>query len=104
MTELKPLTTFKYTTDILQKLVEKKHWSAEDAMKFLNEIPTADVVEVVHAEWVGTEYDGYADGYPVYDKWECSHCHEEFSSEGEPPLHNYCPECGAKMDGERREE
>ena len=65
--------------------------------------PTADVVEVVHAEWVGIEYDGYADGYPVYDKWECSHCHEEFSSEGEPPLYNYCPECGAKMDGERSE-
>lgn len=64
---------------------------------------TEDVVAVVHAEWVGTEYDGYADGYPVYDKWECSHCHEEFSSEGEPPQYNYCPECGAKMDYERSE-
>ncbi len=65
MTELKPLTTFKYTTDILQKLVEEKHWSAEDAMKFLNEIPTADVVEVVRCkdcEWYrevqGYEYKG----------------------------------------------
>lgn len=68
-----------------------------------DEEATEDVVAVVHAEWVGTEYDGYADGYPVYDKWECSHCHEEFSSEGEPPQYNYCPECGAKMDGERKE-
>lgn len=43
MTELKPLTTVKYTTDILQKLVEKEHWSAEDAMFLLNGIPDADV-------------------------------------------------------------
>ena len=67
-------------------------------------LPSSEGTEVVRAEWVGTEYDGYADGYPVYDKWECSLCHEEFLSDGEPPPYNYCPYCGAKMDGERREE
>ena len=72
-------------------------------LQIIEDAPTADVVEVVHAEWVGTEYDGYADGYPVYDKWECSKCHEEYNSDGEPPMFNYCPNCGAKMDGERSE-
>jgi hypothetical protein len=43
MAELKPLTTFKHTTDILHKLVEEEHWSAENAMFFLNTIPDADV-------------------------------------------------------------
>ena len=44
MTELNPLTTSKYTTDILHKLGEEEHWSVEDAMFFLNGIPDADVV------------------------------------------------------------
>lgn len=67
-----------------------------------DKIEQGDVVEVRHGEWIGLEYDGYADGCPVYDKWECSECHEEYNSDGEPPMFNYCPECGAKMDGERR--
>ena len=37
-----------------------------------------------HAHWVGIEFDGYADGFPVYDTWECSNCHSnEYYSEGE---------------------
>lgn len=55
---------------------------------------------VVHGYWVGTQYDGFADGCPVYDLWECSECREEYESEGDPPPYNYCPKCGAKMDGE----
>ena len=62
--------------------------------------PTVDAVEVVHGEWVGIQYDGYADGCPVYDLWECSNCREEYESEGDPPPYNYCPNCGAKMDGD----
>lgn len=47
-------------------------------------------------KWVGIEYDGYADGNPVYDVWECSNCHEEHEGDFDS-LPNYCPECGAKM-------
>ena len=79
-------------------------WHTIGVKALIDRQPTADVVEVRHGEWIGTEYDGYADGNPVYDKWECSKCHEEYCYEGEPPLYNYCPNCGAKMDGERRED
>lgn len=51
-----------------------------------------------HGYWVGVEYDGYADGCPVYHLWECSRCHEEYESEGDPPNYDHCPSCGAKMD------
>lgn len=54
---------------------------------------------LIHARWIGTEYDGYADGNPVYDTFECSHCGEEHQGEVDT-LTNYCPHCGAKMDAD----
>lgn len=59
--------------------------------------PTADVQAVRHGEWVGTEFDGYADGNPVYYEWKCSVCGCIF--EDDEPTYRYCPNCGAKMDG-----
>ena len=49
--------------------------------------------------WVGLEYDGYADGNPVYDLWECSECSEEVKGEDVPETHPYCHVCGARMEG-----
>lgn len=66
----------------------------------LNSIPTADVVEVRHGIWIGIEYDGYADGYPVYDLWECSECGEEVRGDDVPSTHPWCHSCGARMDKE----
>lgn len=54
-----------------------------------------DAVPVVHGHWIGLEYDGYADGYPVYDLWECSICGNEICGTDAPA---YCCDCGAKMD------
>ena len=71
--------------------------------QFIHELPTIEAVQVVHAYWYGSEFDGYADGNPVYDTWGCSHCHEEVSAEGFPPAYDYCPNCGAKMDGGAQE-
>lgn len=48
------------------------------------------------ATWIGIEYNGYADGEPVYDLWECSACGEEHKGECDT-LTDYCPNCGAKM-------
>ena len=66
----------------------------------LANIPAADVVEVRHGRWIGLEYDGYADGCPVYDLWECSECGEEVRGEDVPATHPWCHSCGARMDKE----
>ena len=63
----------------------------KEALKLIEEQKTG--------KWVGIEYDGYADGNPVYDVWECSNCHEEHEGDFDS-LPNYCPECGAKMEAE----
>lgn len=71
--------------------------------------PTADVVEVRRGEW----RDRYGEKY-ANRLYECSLC-EEIAPEGtvydelERPLRQqilspYCPNCGAIMDGERREQ
>ena len=53
--------------------------------------PTADVVEVKHGEWKMNFGRGY--GEKLYF---CSLCVEGDSDTGHD---NYCPSCGAKMDG-----
>lgn len=49
------------------------------------------------AHFIGTWFDGYADGYPVYEEWECSNCHSEFTNDGDPPDYTFCPYCGKLM-------
>jgi len=49
--------------------------------------------------WIPVGYDGYADGNPVYDWWECSECGWEHTGD-EESLTAFCPNCGAKMEVE----
>lgn len=53
----------------------------------LEEIPTADVVEVVHGEWIDKGED-----YMI--RWTCSNCGRR-----DTHIYNFCPDCGARMDG-----
>ena len=64
----------------------------------IDSMETVDAVLVRHGKYIGTEFDGYADGCPVYYEWKCSECGCVF--EEEEPTYNYCPNCGARMDGE----
>lgn len=57
----------------------------------INSIPTADVVEVRHGKWEWRELYGI-EGLVLV----CSECRE---SEGACERFDYCPNCGAKMDG-----
>lgn len=43
-----------------------------------------------------TEYDGYADGHPVYETGICPNCNREFEVENEEH-YSYCPSCGQKL-------
>ena len=77
---------------------ENEHiYDTNDFLDSIDYQPTADVEPVRHARWIGTEYDGFADGNPVYDKYECSNCGATFSADIQA---NYCPHCGARMDEE----
>ena len=83
------------TLEIIAKLV------ADDGMDVtekigriiiaITESPTVDAVEVVHGRW---EWD-------TEDIYKCSNCTEKSHVKevmGQPDW-DYCPNCGAKMDG-----
>lgn len=66
----------------------------------LKEIPTADVAPVKHGEWVKSkkcEHKPYRIKNP--DKWFTYKCSECYYENGRSKKANYCPNCGAKMDG-----
>lgn len=64
-------------------------WCKDECIRQGYAMPTADVVELRHGEW-SINSDGY---YPY-----CSICKTEPKN---GVMSKYCPECGAKMDGER---
>ena len=55
----------------------------------VNEAPTVDAVEVVHGKWVKNGWNDYS----------CSICKCQLIGHGASGW-NYCPNCGAKMDGD----
>ena len=62
----------------------------------IKDAPTADVVEVVHGEWISCKNNS---GY------KCSRCSARIkNSEYVHGNHIWCHKCGAKMDGERKEQ
>lgn len=65
-------------------------------------IPIADVVEVVHAYWKETTHITESKrGREIHSKlYNCSNC----DAPNGRKKSSYCHWCGAKMDGERREE
>ena len=56
-----------------------------------DEIPAADVAPVKRGHWVKEKSD-------VLIHWHCSVCEKCYFLE--EPNADYCPHCGAKMDGE----
>ena len=68
--------------------------------RIVMQAPTADVVEVRHGEW--QKHFSYGCWY-----YDCPFCDDGFAmTEDFKPnqLPNYCSNCVAKMDGERREQ
>ena len=73
-------------------------YKAFDIYNAIKNAPTVDAVEVVHGKWAIFE-DAYMGEY-VY---QCSVCKSELVTlEGTQAddLWKYCPNCGAKMDGD----
>lgn len=68
-----------------------------EATEIIDEQPTVDAVEVVHGRWEPRK--------DVLGFVRCSACHNcnIYDDWPDGKKWNYCPNCGAKMDGERRE-
>lgn len=67
----------------------------EEVEDVVNQLPTADVVEVRHGKWISaSKKQGVQIGM------KCSLCGARIKySEFFNGNHNYCHKCGAKMDG-----
>lgn len=66
-------------------------YNADWIHSFIENAPAADVVEVRHGEWLYVH---------TYLRGRCSICQSPMQYDNQP----YCANCGAKMDGERKEQ
>ena len=69
---------------------ENPKWTPSRVKTLLVRQKAADVVPVRHCRWIKRGC-----------KWQCTYCKVLMSIDGSPKenLLNYCPNCGAKMDG-----
>ena len=87
---------------------DKKRRTWAKAIGVLHDVPAADVVPVVHGkwEWFDEEVGSPLEGSERDWGWRCSACkdtlNDEYDNPDNPPNHNYCPNCGARMDGETK--
>ena len=83
----------------------KEAWGVKYAMAMIQNAPTVDAVEVVHAKWEICEEPNTFDTYGNPDKYaRCNHC--GFKWTDLYAVKNYfkgCPNCGARMDGNNAE-
>jgi hypothetical protein len=89
-----------YAGEIYELFYKQVEYGATDLMDAfedaLEDAQTADAVEVVHGRWIEDGYYG--------NPFVCSHCGREGCYSGDFMnkqyyYTNYCPNCGAKMDG-----
>lgn len=70
----------------------------DDEYDLIDRCPTVDAVLTVHGRWI-KDNDSFQtdDYYCCYFDYTCSECGEIVNDRYKLP--NYCPDCGAKMDG-----
>ena len=68
-----------------------------DAIDIIDDFPAADVAPVVHGRWIHSRYEDCSEQFELV---KCSQCnHEAYAMAFYVRGGNYCPNCGAKMDG-----
>lgn len=93
--------------EALVKQLKEEECDCEWLWDILN-IPTADVEPVRHGRWVllrESEITGFNPelaGLDPIGGYQCSNCKKEaiFDCNDEFVLSSYCPNCGARMDGD----
>lgn len=78
-------------------LITCRYENPEICTQEINSIPAADVVPVVHGRWIHSRYEDCSEQFELV---KCSQCnHEAYAMAFYVRGGNYCPNCGAKMDG-----
>ena len=79
-------------------------FDADRAVEAIDKVPTADVQEVKHAKWIKEWRDGFVNGKRNYELI-CPYCNFSYFDNQcgfiVPEHFNFCPNCGAKMDGDK---
>lgn len=89
------------------KSAKQQHNSYSSMMLYeiadeINDSPAADVAEVVHGEWLN-----FVGDYVTAECSVCGECYDPSDYNDKEhfdmfkQLYKYCPNCGAKMDGEK---
>ena len=89
---LKVLRQIEWYALIKQKNYNQPLLTLDEVVGAILDVPTADVVEVKHGYWIKEKLCMCE---PTYSCSECGKLHDQDYS--------YCNDCGAKMDGERKE-
>lgn len=71
--------------------LSEEFWDKAVLCEDIQNIPAADVVPVVHGEWIAKIHNDGLGNYTLYHCSECD-CKNAYKR-------NYCGNCGAKMDG-----
>lgn len=66
-----------------------------DVTNSIRNAPTIDAEPVRHGRWLYNSYPTVWYGHGEPPEWVCSECEERAYN-----TYDYCPDCGAKMDGE----
>lgn len=68
-----------------------------NAISVLYRLHAADVAPVVHGRWIHSRYENCSEQFELV---KCSQCnHEAYAMAFYVRGGNYCPNCGARMDG-----
>ena len=88
--------------DALRALYEKalqfdphEYIPPSEVIADIDEAPTIDAEPVKHGVWIEHKWAEENEGILIFN-YECTVCHAWIRDKS-----NFCPNCGAKMDGER---
>ena len=75
----------------------------KELMSVISIIPAAEVAPVRHGRWIS--WDEADNFIPSPHRHECSACHDaaQVLTNGFELLSDYCPNCGARMEGAENE-
>lgn len=87
--------------------IDREHFDTyadySHAFDMIDNAPTIDAEPVRHGRWLPKHH--YIAGYEFVSGHICSECgNDALNAEGDDFLTDFCPNCGARMDAERKEE